>query len=202
MSFDFNNLKNFAENAALFVLLAFMVYEKLRDKIKTKEYNNLTLFLKKNEQIQEKLTEVRVILGADRVKMFQFHNGDHFIAGDSALKCSITHISLKSGVSYPQQALSCYSNVNLGNITQYINPVIKDGELLKKVDDLGDDDWKKVKILNGTRLILLKRVGSEPFIAGFVIVSWHDDNQKVSAEQIALAEKVLDSISIILKSGK
>lgn len=202
MSFDFNSLKNFAENIVLLVLLGMMIYEKVKDRVKNKEYNNLTLFLKKNEQIQEKLTEARVILGADRVKLFQFHNGDHYVAGDSVLKCSITHISLKSGVSYPQQALSCYSNITLSNISQYINPTIKDGELLKNVDDFEDDDWKKVKILNGTKTVLFKKVGSDPFIAGFVIVSWHDENQKPSKEQIVLAEKVLDSISIILKSGK
>ncbi|NBO99764.1 MAG: hypothetical protein EBU90_06510 [Proteobacteria bacterium] len=200
MLFDFNNLKNTAENFALIILLGFMVYEKLINKIKNKDYNNLTLFLKKNEQIQEKLTEIRVILGADRVKLFQFHNGDHYVYGDSALKCSITHISLKSGVAYPQQALSCYSNVTLSNINEYIDPMLKTGEFFKKVEELNDDDWKKVKILNGTKTILIKKIGTDPFIGGFVIISWHEDIQKPTKEQIILIDKILDSVSIILRS--
>jgi hypothetical protein len=78
-----------------------------------------------NKNIQEKLTEVRVLLDADRVKLFQFHNGDHYIGGDSALKCSITHLSLKAGVSYPQNALTCYSNVIITGLGDYIPSTIK-----------------------------------------------------------------------------
>lgn len=202
MDFDFNNLRQFAEKISLILLLGFMIYERVKGRLFNSKYNHLTLFLKKNEQIQEKLTEVRVVLNADRVKLFQFHNGDHYIAGDSALKCSVTHISLKSGVSYPQHATQCYSDVTLSNISHYVTPLIKDGCLFKKTEDLLDDDWKKVKTLNGTKTILLKRVGSFPELSGFVVITWQDDIEKPNKHQIAAAERLLDSVSLILRSRK
>jgi hypothetical protein len=202
MKLDLSSLRTLSETFSFTILLLFMIYEKVKDRIKVKEYNNLTLFLKKNEQIQEKLTEVRVVLGADRVKLFQFHNGDHYINGDSALKCSITHLSLKAGVSYPQNALSCYSNIIISSLAQYIPPVIKDNDFFSKVDDLQDDDWKKIKALNGTKTVLIKRVGSEPHIGGFVMITWHDEVSKPNSEQIHVIEKTLDSLSLILRSRK
>ena len=202
MKLDLSTLKTLSDTFAFTILLLFMVYDKVKERIKTKEYNSLTLLLEKNEQIQEKLTEVRVILNADRVKLFQFHNGDHYIGGDSALKCSITHLSLKAGVSYPQNALTCYSNVIITGLGDYTPSTIKNKSFFSRVDDLTDGDWKSVKVSNGTRTILMMKVGSDPHISGFVIISWHDDVKKPSDEQLLMVEKALDSLSLILRTRK
>lgn len=202
MKLDLSTLKTLSDTFAFTVLLLFMVYDKVKERIKTKEYNSLTLLLEKNEQIQEKLTEVRVILNADRVKLFQFHNGDHYIGGDSALKCSITHLSLKAGVAYPQNALTCYSNVIITGLGEYIPNTIKNKHFFSKIDDLTDGDWKSVKVLNGTKTMIMMRVGSEPHISGFVIITWQDDVKKPSDEQLGMVERALDSLSLILRTRK
>jgi len=202
MKFDLTTLKTLSETFAFTVLLLFMIYEKVRERIKTKEYNSLTLLLEKNEQIQEKLTEVRVILGADRVKLFQFHNGDRYINGDSALKCSITHLSLKAGVAYPQNALTCYSNVIVTSLGNYVPNTIRGKCFFSRVDNLVDGDWKSIKILNGTKTILMVKVGSEPHIGGFVIVSWQNESKEPNKEQLDMIEKTLNSLSLILRTRK
>lgn len=180
-----------------------MIHDKVKAKIKNNEYKNLTVFLKKNEQVQQKLTELRVILNADRAKLFQFHNGDHYVGGDSALKCSLTHISVSDGVSYPQQALTYYSSSTVSSVSQYVNPAIeKEAGFFSLVENLKDDDWKKMKTLNGTKSILISKVGYENNVIGFVIVSWQEEVKEPTKEQIKMIQSVLDSLSLILKSEK
>jgi hypothetical protein len=203
MEFNFFNLKDLAENFSLMVLLIFMIHDKVKAKIKNNQYKNLTVFLKKNEQIQQKLTELRVILNADRAKLFQFHNGDYYIGGDSALKCTLTNVSVSDGVSYPQQALTYYSSATVSSASQYINPAVeKEVGFFSLVENLKDDDWKRMKTLNGTKSILINKLGHGNNIIGFVIISWQQEVKEPTKEQLKMIQSVLDSLSLILKSEK
>jgi len=59
--------------------------------------------LERNGRVLELLSELRAETAADRAYVFQFHNGDRFLNGDSRLRMSCTCESVSNGVSREQQ---------------------------------------------------------------------------------------------------
>lgn len=57
--------------------------------------------INENIKIRELLSECRALCDADRVELFQVHNGDYYVAGGSIMKVSLTHYVLKTGISAP-----------------------------------------------------------------------------------------------------
>lgn len=62
------------------------IIEKLTKKSVIENKNNLNT----NKDIQKELIELRLETGADRVMVYQFHNGDYYIDNSSILKMSVT----------------------------------------------------------------------------------------------------------------
>ena len=59
--------------------------------------------LERNSRVLELLAELRSATATDRAYVFQFHNGDRFLNGDSRLRMSCTCESVSNGVSREQQ---------------------------------------------------------------------------------------------------
>jgi len=60
-------------------------------------------FRSTHTRIHEFLTELRVVLGACRSVILQFHNGGQFLDGTSIKRFSLTHESCRTGVSETRQ---------------------------------------------------------------------------------------------------
>jgi hypothetical protein len=58
-----------------------------------------------NLKIYEVIIELRMKLGADRVHVVQFHNGDYFLAGNSFWKLTCTHETCHEGVSFEARGM-------------------------------------------------------------------------------------------------
>jgi len=57
--------------------------------------------INQNVRLRELLSELRVPYQADRVCLYQFYNGDYYLAGGSIMKTFLTHFVTKVGVSNP-----------------------------------------------------------------------------------------------------
>ena len=55
--------------------------------------------------IIQRMEEVKEILDADRVQIYDFHNGDHYANGRSALKTTCTYEVVRTGVKGYQMYL-------------------------------------------------------------------------------------------------
>ena len=86
-----------------------------------------------NVQIIEHLEDLKEILKADRVQVYDFHNGEHFANGRSALKVSCTYEAVRQGVKSFQRELQA---VPMSCIPHFINQLVNDEKVI--VHDLND----------------------------------------------------------------
>lgn len=84
-----------------------------------------------NIEINNRLEKVKEILKADRVQVYDFHNGGHYANGRSALKTSCSYEVLRAGVKGHQKELQ---SVPLSCIPVFIRTLLNEGEL--KFNDL------------------------------------------------------------------
>lgn len=76
-----------------------------------------------NKEIYNKLEELKEMVNADRVQLYDFHNGEHYANGRSALKMSCTFEVRKPDILDNQRhmqniPLACYSNF-LGELFEF-----------------------------------------------------------------------------------
>src|SRR4051812_24213923 len=95
-------LDNLGESAAV-IFLGILALSARRIKVlwTDRVMRSFERSVNKNVRIRELLAELRVPYMADRVCLYQFHNGEYFHSGDSIMKCSLTHFVTRVGVSNP-----------------------------------------------------------------------------------------------------
>ncbi len=77
-------------------------------------------------EIMKRIEEVKEELNADRVQVYEFHNGGHYADGRTAFKTTCTFESCRYGVQPCQLRLS---NVPLNCIPNFASKLLEDGEL-------------------------------------------------------------------------
>lgn len=75
---------------------------KKNDKEKATNWTTLQDKVTMNQKIMKKLEEEKELLGADRILVFDFHNGEHFANGRSAIRFSATYEVVRYGISEVQ----------------------------------------------------------------------------------------------------
>lgn len=76
--------------------------------------------------ITDKMEEIKDILNADRVQLYDFHNGGHYANGRSALKTTCTYEVCRSGIKPAQPQLQA---IPLSCIAKFINELLNNGEM-------------------------------------------------------------------------
>jgi len=140
------------------------------------EGTNLKMLAGLDLQIHDLLTELRVISGAARAAVFQFHNGEHFYSGSSIQRVSCTHESVIGGVGLSQHL---QSNVPASMLAPIIEPMLahKSGEPIevRQIDDLADSHIKSVLMnLNVMAVAHVPLRQGEYKTVGFVEFHWMD----------------------------
>lgn len=86
-----------------------------------------------NIEITNRLEKVKEYLMADRVQIYDFHNGGHYANGRSALKTSCSYEVVRVGVKGHQKELQA---VPLTCIPKFVRTLLNQNELI--VNDLED----------------------------------------------------------------
>jgi hypothetical protein len=104
-------------------------------KIKKEVEDTLPKRIKKQSSIDieiiNRMEEVKELLGADRVQIYEFHNGVHYANGRSALKVSCSYEVCRVGIKACQMYLQ---SIPLSCIPQFIKKLLNENEM--KVNDL------------------------------------------------------------------
>lgn len=82
-------------------------------------------------KIHNRLEAIKEFLNADRVQIYDFHNGGHYANGRSSLKTSCSFEVVRNGIEGHQKELQA---VPLSCIPQFIQELLQKGEL--KINDL------------------------------------------------------------------
>lgn len=133
-------------------------------------------------EIMSEADKLKELIGADRVQVYEFHNGLHYANGRSALKTSCTYESCRYGT---QSYLNTLSGIPLSVIPIFIKTLLDKGELLvKKLEDIE-------KTMPST-YAFKSNMGIKSF---YDVVIRNEDNEPVGFVAVQFCEKEIDTIN-------
>lgn len=152
-------------------------------------------------KILNRMEEVKEIMDADRVHVYEFHNGEHYANGRSALKVSCTYEVVRAGTQSVQR--SCMS-VPLSVMPKYIATILDNSIVnVKDIENIRDSMpatynlkfSQNVKAF--TNVVIINRQ-NEP--VGFIEVQWFDKKKFTENEHelLRLAAFIEENILINL----
>ena len=173
------------------------IFPKIKAKIigkcgKNHKKDNPLDTLARDIKIQDKLAELRVNIGAERVYISKFHNGEEFFDGTAIKKVSKTHETCKQGVSHEFMS---YQNVLTSLIpgalemlfmSKRSNKVVMNctknlgcgGFLRNHLISLGIKTFGKYRLLIGDRLI------------GYLGVHFKEENCDIGEKNLQMIAKI------------
>lgn len=127
----------------------------------SKQFFDPSKMITKNVQVRDYLIELRALIEADRVKLFQFHNGEYYVSGESVMKLSMTHVSVRTGISYPELANTHYSSIPTSYLTRILQSLYKEEFLIIHANSLEEDQYlKHIFVAHGIKTAILYPVAN------------------------------------------
>lgn len=187
------------------LFLAWKSFKKKFDAYLNGSGNNVSGKIKQQSNIDldiiKKMEEVKEILNADRVQVFEFHNGGHYANGRSALKTTCTYETCRYGVKSYQTHLS---SIPLSCIPKFIGTLLDNGKLcvlcLKDMEDIMPATYalKKSMQINSFFDMIIKNKQGDP--VGFVAIQFCTNEYNINEEIVQklvwfLEEKLASSMA-------
>ena len=137
-------------------------------------------------EMLNKLEYVKEILNADRIHIYEFHNGEHYSSNRPAYKFSCTYEVFKA-VNKPVQQ-ECI-NLPTNCMPSFVNKIMKDGKFVcEDLEDLKDTlpstyNFKKALNIKSFYDVAIKNREGE--IIGFVAIHWFKkENMKIEKDVV------------------
>lgn len=154
--------------------------------------------------IIEKMEELKERLNADRVQIYDFHNGGHYANGRSALKTSCTYEVVRNSISPKQGQLQC---IPLSCLSKFINQLLNNNYLdIKDLNTIKEAmpstyQLKKSQNINSFYDIVLNNKAGEPigFLAIQFVKNKYSINEKERQEILRLKFFVEEKLEELLK---
>lgn len=130
-----------------------------------------------NIEITNRLEKVKEYLIADRVQIYDFHNGGHYANGRSALKTSCSYEVVRSGVKGHQKELQA---VPLSCVAKFVRALLNQNELkINDLEEIKNDmpatyQLKKEQDIQSFYDIILVNKSKEPI--GFLAIQYSRTN--------------------------
>ena len=186
--FDYDpRLFEYGIATASFLVGAYYGIKKIKEKLfSNKKKKECKQYWNIHSEIHEILTELRIRTDAARAQIIQFHNGEYFMDGVSMKKMSLTHESLRSGISaevYEKKdaLISAYID--------FIRSILDAKHKFEIVAVMKESYQKQLFISSSVIAYMAVPLLSKGINVGYVIIQWCSD-EKVSQlkEQEALEE--------------
>ena len=136
-----------------------------------------------DDLIISKMEEVKEQLNADRVQVYDFHNGGHYANGRSALKTSCSYEVVRAGISRKQGFLQ---SIPLSCLSKFVSKLMNDGFMeVKKLEDMKEEmpatyQLKKDMKINSFYDVILNNAMGEP--VGFLAVQFVKNKYNILTE--------------------
>lgn len=181
--------------------MAAFAFSKTKDFVSNKVKRMSAATLNRNVRIKDLLQEVRAVFDADRVKLYQFHNGDYYVTGESMQKLSLSHYAVKRGVEGPEAK---HQGIPVSYVSAILSEMVaNDGVIVKAVADMDADCFMKSLLLKGglQTVIMGGVVGQRGHLIGVVVVSWLDEVE-LGVKKIQMVDEFLAACAAELRFGK
>ena len=140
--------------------------------------------------IINKMNYYKELLNADRVLLFEFHNGQHYSNYRSALKMSASYEVYRAGLESSREKCS---NLPIAIMPKFINDITKKGySMCKDIEEIKDDmgysyEFKKSIGIKSFFDVAIRDKDNN--VIGFVAVQWNeimpDNIDKKTVEHLA-----------------
>lgn len=137
-------------------------------------------------EMLNKLEYVKEILNADRIHIYEFHNGEHYSSNRPAYKFSCTYEVFKAGNKPVQQ--ECI-NLPTNCMPSFVNKIMRDGKFMcEDLESIKDNmastyNFKKALNIKSFYDVAIKNRDGE--IIGFIAIHWFKkENMKVDEDVI------------------
>nr|CAI9751095.1 hypothetical protein XLIUZIGB_XLIUZIGB_CDS_0042 [Caudoviricetes sp.] len=130
-------------------------------------------------EIIRRMEQVKELLNADRVQIYDFHNGEHYANGRSALKTSCTYEVIRQGIASYQMKLQ---TIPLSCMPRFIKILLDKNYLeINNIEDLKETmpatySLKKAQDIKSFCDIILNNKQGEPI--GFIAIQYINDYHK------------------------
>lgn len=179
---DFNQVLLVATNIGYLIAGIFICYFVVKKKLtdyftEQKSSRDVSSKIPKQAKIDidivKRMEQVKELLNADRVLVCEFHNGEHYANGRSALKYSCTYEVCRAGIT-PVQRI--FTSVPISVMPRFITTIL-DNEMLKvkDLDEIKESmpstySVKKEAEITSFQDLVIKNSKNEP--VGFIAVHW------------------------------
>lgn len=152
-------------------------------------------------EIMKKIEEVKEQLNADRVQVYEFHNGGHYSAGRTAFKTTCTYESCRYGVQSYQINLC---NVPLNCIPNFTNKLLDDGEIeildIKNIENSMPSTYELKKSMQITSCFDMVIRNKDGHPVGFVAIQFTKNKYNIDKSVVQklvwfLEEKLTSSMA-------
>jgi len=128
-------------------------------------------FQQKQNIIYDQVLALRILTGADRSKIGQFHNGGKFLDGSSMKRFSITHESCDLGVPFEGTNLQ---NIVVTIFWDMISLIKSEKPEVVFAKDLPEGHFRSYCRSHGVDAVLLLPIRKDELYTGFVMLEWCD----------------------------
>lgn len=174
-----------AKNIGLFMTGVVIAYTTCRTELKkyfNSQKHKVSDKLPKQSAIDVKIVErldyVKELLNADIIHIYEFHNGEHYADGRSALKFSCTYETTRASVESIRK--NCTS-LPIACMPKFVDTILNKGKFVcSNIEDIKESnpstyDFKKSNNINSFADYAIKNRRDQ--VVGFVAVIWKDKNK-------------------------
>jgi hypothetical protein len=187
--FDYDpRLVEYGIATASFLTGAYFGVKKIKDKLfsnkkkkEGKQYWNI------HSEIHEILTELRIRTDAARAQIIQFHNGEYFMDGVSMKKMSLTHESLRSGIS---AEVNQKKDVLISAYIDFIRSILDSKHRFEVVGAMKESYQKQLFIASNVVAYMAVPLQSKGINVGYVIVHWCSDEKVEKVQENAASNEL------------
>lgn len=137
-------------------------------------------------RIQNRMETLKEMFNADRIQIYEFHNGGHYANGRSALKTTCTYETCRYGIKSSQKEMSC---IPLSCIPNFMTKLlssgyveVKDIELIKSKMPSTYELKKNIDVKSFYSNII-KNMDGDP--VGFVSIQFCQNEYKIDEKEVA-----------------
>lgn len=191
--FDFNTVALLATNFGYIiagVIIAYIVCKKkLNEYFKGIEKNlnvgyKIPRQVKKDVEIIRRMEQLKEMLNADRVQVYEFHNGEHYANGRSALKFSCTYEVYRVSISSTQSKMN---SIPISCVPQFITQLLEEESIrvpnVEAIKDKMPSAYELITNLGVTsyQMVVIKNQDNDP--VGFISVQWCEGHKMTTDEK-------------------
>ena len=137
-----------------------------------------------DDLIISKMEDLKEFLNADRVQIYDFHNGGHYANGRSALKTSCTYEVIRTGINHKQNYLQ---SIPLSCLSRFVSKLMNDGFLeVRNLEEIKDEmpstyQLKRDMQINSFYDVILNNKNGEPI--GFLAIQYVKNKYNILKEK-------------------